>query len=103
MVAVLAGCRMALVSTGWASSQLVSINRHRNKPSSLVLEAPFLVLRSVCSSLIEVINSFALASRRVRVGSGMSGDETTTAAVVAREGKGVVGLVSEPDRFRDYG
>ena len=39
----LAGCRMALVGTGWTVSHLVSLNERRNNSSPLV-EAPFLGL-----------------------------------------------------------
>ena len=44
MEAVLAGCRKALISTGWIISQLVSTNGHRNHSSPLV-GAPFLDCR----------------------------------------------------------
>ena len=43
MAAALAGCRKALVSTGWTISHLVSTNRLRNHSHPLV-GAPFLDL-----------------------------------------------------------
>ena len=43
MAAALAGCRTALVGTGWAISHLVSTNRLRNHSPPLV-GAPFLDL-----------------------------------------------------------
>ena len=43
MAAALAGCRKALVSTGWTISHLVNTNRLRNHSPPLV-EAPFLNL-----------------------------------------------------------
>ena len=48
MEAVLAGCRKALVGTGWTISQLVSTNEHRNH-SSPFLKPPFLELQVVVS------------------------------------------------------
>ena len=46
MAAALAGCRTALVDTGWAISHLVNTNGHRNHSSPRVplVEAPFLDL-----------------------------------------------------------
>ena len=41
MAVALAGCRMALVGTGWTLSHLVSTNWHRNNSSPLV-GLPFL-------------------------------------------------------------
>ena len=43
MAAALAGCRIALVGTGWTTSHLDSTNGRRNYSSPLV-RAPFLVL-----------------------------------------------------------
>ena len=43
MAAALAGCRKALVGTGWTISHFVSTNRLRNYSPPLV-EAPFLDL-----------------------------------------------------------
>ena len=43
MAAALAGCRKALVGTGWTISHLVSTNRLRNH-SPLLVGAPFLDL-----------------------------------------------------------
>ena len=43
MAAALAGCRKALVGTGWTISHFVSTNRLRNHSPPLV-EAPFLDL-----------------------------------------------------------
>ena len=36
MEAVMAGCRKAMIGTGWIISQLVSTNGHRNHSSPLV-------------------------------------------------------------------
>ena len=48
MAAALAGCRKALVGTGWTISHLVDTNGHR-KGYSAFLGAPFLALQAVFS------------------------------------------------------
>ena len=48
MAVLLAGCRKALVGTGWAISLLCCTNRYR-KHSSCLIGAPFIALQAVFS------------------------------------------------------